>query len=37
MINYKNHITINSNIRFGKSHIIGTRITVFDVLNWLAN
>jgi uncharacterized protein (DUF433 family) len=37
MIDYKQHITINTEIRFGKPIIIGTRITVFDVLNWLAN
>lgn len=37
MIDYKQYITINSEIRFGKATIIGTRITVFDVLNWLAN
>ncbi|SEA43792.1 Uncharacterized conserved protein, DUF433 family [Flavobacterium gillisiae] len=37
MIDYKQHITINSEIRFGKPILIGTRITVFDVLNWLAN
>lgn len=37
MIDYKQYITINSEIRFGKQIIIGTRITVFDVLNWLAN
>jgi uncharacterized protein (DUF433 family) len=37
MIDYKQHITINSEVRFGKPTIIGTRIKVFDVLNWLAN
>ena len=37
MVDYKQHIAINSEIRFGKPIIIGTRITVFDVLNWLAN
>lgn len=37
MIDYKQYITINSEIRFGKPIIAGTRITVFDVLNWLAN
>ena len=37
MIDYKQYITKNAGIRFGKPIIIGTRITVFDVLNWLAN
>jgi uncharacterized protein (DUF433 family) len=37
MIDYKQYIAINSEIRFGKPIIIGTRITVFDVLNWMAN
>lgn len=37
MIDYKKHITIDSNKRFGKPIVIGTRIGVYDVLNWLAN
>jgi uncharacterized protein (DUF433 family) len=37
MIDYKQYIEINSEIRFGKPILIGTRITVFDVLNWLVN
>jgi uncharacterized protein (DUF433 family) len=37
MIDYKEYITINPQIRFGKPSIKNTKITVFDVLNWLAN
>lgn len=37
MIGYKQYIAINYDRRFGKPTIIGTRITVFDVLNWLTN
>jgi uncharacterized protein (DUF433 family) len=33
---YKYIITIDPNIRFGKPCIKGTRITVYDVLGWLA-
>lgn len=37
MINFHNYIEIDSNKRFGKPVLIGTRISVYDVLNWLAN
>lgn len=33
----KNFIEINPSKRFGKPVIIGTRISVADVLNWMAN
>ena len=33
----KQYIEINSNKRFGRPIIKGTRISVADVLNWLAN
>ncbi|MCB0738163.1 MAG: DUF433 domain-containing protein [Bacteroidetes bacterium] len=36
MEKYSQYITINTNIRFGKPCIIGTRITVYDILSWLA-
>jgi len=36
MIDYKEVIKCNSNIRFGKPCIRDTRITVYDVLGWLA-
>ena len=36
MIDYKQIITRNTDIRFGKPCIKGTRITVYDVLSWLA-
>ena len=34
---YKHHIEIDPNIRFGKPVIKGTRITVFEILGWLAS
>ena len=34
---FRNYIEIKSNHRFGKPIIKGTRISVYDVLNWLAN
>ena len=37
MTDYKQYITIDPNIRFGKPIVVGTRIAVYDVLNWLAN
>jgi len=37
MKEFAQHISINPEIRFGKPCINGTRITVSDVLNWLAS
>lgn len=37
MVDYKDYITIDPNKRFGKPIIVGTRISVYDVLNLLAN
>jgi uncharacterized protein (DUF433 family) len=37
MIRFNNYIEINSEKRFGKPIIIGTRISVYDVLSWLSN
>ncbi len=36
MIEYRNIIKRNPNKRFGKPCVRNTRITVFDVLGWLA-
>ncbi|MFK8044208.1 MAG: DUF433 domain-containing protein [Crocinitomicaceae bacterium] len=36
-MNFEEHIEINTSKRFGKPTIIDTRISVADVLNWLAN
>jgi len=37
LVDYGKYIEINPEIRFGKPVIIGTRITVYDVLQWLAS
>lgn len=37
MIDYKKYISIDANIRFGRPIITGTRISVYDILSWLAN
>ncbi len=37
MKHYSEIITIDANVRFGKPCIRGMRITVFDVLGWLAS
>jgi len=36
-MDYTQHIEINQEIRFGKPCIKGTRISVYDVLGWLAS
>ena len=35
-MNFKDHITINPDVRSGKPCIKGTRITVYDILEYLA-
>jgi uncharacterized protein (DUF433 family) len=35
-VTYQNYIEINPAIRFGKPCVKNTRITVYDVLGWLA-
>jgi uncharacterized protein (DUF433 family) len=37
MVHYRDIITINPEKRFGKPCVRNTRITVFDVLGWLAS
>jgi uncharacterized protein (DUF433 family) len=37
MSHYSSLITINPEVRFGRPCIRGMRITVFDVLGWLAS
>ncbi len=36
-MNYQDFIEIRTDKRFGKPCIKGTRISVYDVLNWLSN
>ena len=36
-MNYALYISIDPNIRFGKPCVKNTRITVYDVLGWLAS
>lgn len=36
-MNYKEYIEIRTDKRFGKPCIKGSRISVYDVLNWLSN
>ena len=37
MVDYHQYISINPEIRFGRPCITGTRISVSDVLSWLAH
>ena len=37
MIRFNKYIEINTEKRFGKPVIKGTRISVYDVLSWLSN
>lgn len=36
-MSYKKYITIDTKVRFGRPSIKGTRISVYDVLNWLSS
>jgi uncharacterized protein (DUF433 family) len=36
-VDYKEFIEVDPGVRFGKPVIKGTRITVYDVLQWLAS
>lgn len=36
-MNYREFIEIRADKRFGRPCLKGTRISVYDVLNWLAN
>jgi uncharacterized protein (DUF433 family) len=35
-MNYIDHISIDPNVRFGKPCVKNTRISVYDILGWLA-
>ncbi len=37
MIEFNKYIEINTEKRFGKPIIKGTRISVYDILSWLSN
>lgn len=37
MTHYRDYIEIRSGVRFGRPCIKGTRISVYDVLSWLAS
>ncbi len=37
IMDYRLYIEIDPNIRFGKPCLKGTRISVYDVLSWLAS
>jgi uncharacterized protein (DUF433 family) len=36
IMNYRDYISINPEIRFGKPCVKNTRISVFDILGWLS-
>lgn len=36
-MNYLKHIELSKGTRFGKPCIKGTRISVYDILNWMAS
>ncbi len=37
MIQFNEYIEINTEKRFGKPNLKGTRISVYDILSWLSN
>lgn len=36
-VDYREYIEVSPDVRFGKPVLKGTRITVYDVLQWLAS